>query len=203
MMLDCFIFLVEIVLHTKRIRMRNKQSLERRSRRWSGRTWNSLPSTDPSKCIYTWTNSHRKPAGNWQKESCTTKAVRKIQKSKYNWVGREVISQDCARRRDTEEEGDYAAGGLLWGANSESHRFTAPILVSHAGEMSPRLVGGPEWLTGGKWVAWTLLRRSVGMLACSQNRAGRVNWKFMGGYPVSHDCPSLCAQTELSECSSP
>ena len=69
---------------------------------------------------------------------------KKDPKSKYNWVGREVISQDCACRRDTEEEGDYAAGGLLWGANSESHRFTAPILVSHAGEMSPRLVGGPE-----------------------------------------------------------
>ena len=61
--------------------------------------------------------------GNWQKESCTTKAVRKI----HTCLGRKerkvIGSGPVPLGEDSEETGNYTGEHLLWRVSSMSHRL--------------------------------------------------------------------------------
>ena len=59
--------------------------------------------------------------GNWQKDPCTTKAVRKIHTC-LGRKGRKVIgSGPVPLGEDSEETGNYTSGHLLWRISSTSH----------------------------------------------------------------------------------
>lgn len=73
-------------------------------------------------------NVSLKLTGNWQKDSCTTKAVRKIH-LKFSKKGRNAIRLGpVPLRGDSEEERDYMGRNTPWGVSRLSHRLGVPVL---------------------------------------------------------------------------
>ena len=73
-----------------------------------------------------WNKHHWKPTGNWQKGSCTTKAVRKLhrqpgKKGRRDWIWTYVAG------RDSEEKGDCLGRHLASGVSGEIRRLGAPF----------------------------------------------------------------------------
>ena len=137
------------------------------------------------KYIYMWNNSHWKLTGAWQKESWTTKAVRKSH-MELGRKGREAICLGpVPLGGDSEEEGDYT-GGPPWGVSSSSH-----ILGTPAPGPNTRKTNQLGWLER-RWEAWAPLLRSAHTLVYSQNRAEREDWNATGRWSVSCSCPAVC-----------
>ena len=83
-----------------------------------------------------WNNSHWKLTGNWQKDSCTTKALRKIH-TQLSRRGRKVIwLGSVPLGGDSEERGDCTGVYPHWGVSGSSHRLGIPVLGSYAEETS-------------------------------------------------------------------
>ena len=53
-----------------------------------------------------WNNSHLKLTGDWQKESCTAKAVRKIHTESGRKLREVIRLEPVPLREDMEEKGD-------------------------------------------------------------------------------------------------
>ena len=88
------------------------------------------------KYIYLWSNCHWQLTGHWQKDSCTTKTVRKIHKE-LSRKGREVIRLGpVPLRGDSEEKGDYMSRDPPWRVSGVSHILGDTALGTNTGETS-------------------------------------------------------------------
>ena len=68
-----------------------------------------------------WSSSHWKQSGDWQKDSSTTKAIRKIH-AESSRRGREMIRWDLHFRRDHRRgKGYHGLGDPSWGVSSSDH----------------------------------------------------------------------------------
>ena len=86
------------------------------------------------KYIYMRNNSHWKLTGNWQKDSCTTEAIKKIH-TDLSRKGRETIRSGLVPLGgDSEEKGDYTSRDSPWGVSVSSHILGAPVLGSKPGK---------------------------------------------------------------------
>ena len=89
--------------------------------------------------------SHWKLTGDWQKNTCTTKAVRKI----YTELGKKgseaIRSGSVSLAGDKEEEGDYTGGDIPWVVSGLSHILGAPGLASETRKMSPLSCLENQW----------------------------------------------------------
>ena len=105
-----------------------------RLRWWNRRTMSSPPPRTHRKYIYTWSNSHWKQTEDWQKDSYTTKAVKKDpHRVRYE----EKRIGTCAPRRG------HRRGGRLqglrdppWGVNSLNHILGTPAPGSNTRKSS-------------------------------------------------------------------
>ena len=160
--------------------------------------WNSPPPTNTSKYIYMWNNSHWKLTGDWQKDSCTTKVVRKIH-TKLSRKGREAISLGPVPLGvDSKEKGDYRGRDPPWGVSGG-----CPSLgVQQKEDKPPWLFGGLLGLKGELWKAWTALVKSRQRFAYSQSRAERVDWEhtLLTDFPHSSLCMHEPSKFSIPAC---
>ena len=108
-------------------------SQEGRWRYWSRGMLNSLPRQTHQNNIYMWSNSHWKQTADWQKDSCTTKAVKK-DRHRVGRKGGEVIRLRPASR-----------GGRLHGLRDPSWGMRGSYWAQQSWVLSLIPVG----LTGG------------------------------------------------------
>lgn len=140
-----------------------------------------LPPQTHKTYIYMWNNTHGK----------LTVTDRKT----WNKVGRKEkwSDQDVIRRG----RGLHRHRSSLRNEQSEPHIGHPSLSVQNWEDESIWPVGGQVELTGGLWEAWTLLKRSMYMLAYSWNRAKRLDWNCTGQKPVSCDCRGTCPNLSL------
>ena len=127
------------------------------SRLQSKRTQRSPPPMNTSKIHLHGNNSHWKLTGNWQTDSCTTKASRTI----HTYLGRKgrksgwgMFPWEGTQRKSEITQEDPSLGG---------EQFKPQIGCPHPGVLwrggkPPWLVGGLLGLIEGLWEAWTPLR---------------------------------------------
>ena len=99
-----------------------------------------LPPQAHQKYINTWNSFYWKLAGDWQKGSYTTMAVRKI----HMELGRKrrvFGAGPVPLKGDSEEKGDYPVRDRHWGVSSWSHILGTPALGSDT-----RKMGSLGWL---------------------------------------------------------
>lgn len=70
-------------------------------------------------------------------------------------------------REDSEERGDYTVGDSPWRLSGLSHILGAPAWCHEQERQAPLASWRSLDLTGGLWEAWTALKRSTRVLACS------------------------------------
>ena len=110
--------------------------------------------------------------GNWQKDPCTTKAVRKIHTC-LGRKGRKVIgSGPVPLGEDSEETGNYTGGHLLWRISSTSHRLDSQSWGLMRKRQTP-FTGLRTTGTERLWRTWTLLIRSMHTLVWPVGSAER------------------------------
>ena len=131
------------------LKQKQKQKLvrERRSRWWSRRMCSSPPTTNISKMHLYWRHSHWKQTGDWQKDSCKTKVVRKIH-TESGRKGREAIRLGpLSLGGNTEGKGNYMGLEILspWGVRCLSHILDTPGLGSNTRKTSPLSWFGNQW----------------------------------------------------------
>lgn len=104
--------------------------------------WNSPPPTNTSK-IHLHVEQFSLKTGNCHKDSCTTKAVRKIH-TETGKKGKQAIRLGpVTLGGDLEEKGDYMGKGPPCRVRGSSHILDASALGSNKGKMSPL-----GWLEG-------------------------------------------------------
>ena len=131
-----------------------------RSRLHSRETKSLLPPTQQIKNnIFIWRNPHLKLTGKWQKKSCVTKAIRKIDKELSRKGRKSTRSAPPGRRIGGKEQ---LHRDPSWEVSSLNHILATPTLGSNARKTSPL-----GWLEGwwaapeGQRKARTLLMRHV------------------------------------------
>lgn len=92
------------------------------------------------KIHYTCEQLSLETTGNWQKDSCATKAVRKIYVEFCSKVREVIWSGPMPLRGDSEEKGDYMDGDPHWRVSGLSHILGAPASKSDREDKS-RLAG--------------------------------------------------------------
>ena len=128
-----------------------------------------------------WNNHHWKPTGNWQKGSCTTKAVRKTHRQPGKKGRRETGFGPMLLEGDSEEKGDCLGRHLASGVSGEICRLGAPVLgfcIQAPFIGSWRNTG----TTGRLREAWTLLLRRACALASPRGRA-ETGLLWQPGFP--------------------
>ena len=146
-------------------------------------------------------NSHWKLAKNWQNDSCTNKAVRKMESGRK---GREVIRlEPVPLGGNSDEKGDYMGGDPPWRVSGLSHTLVRQHWAPTQGRWAP--------LAG--WTASRTNRMAVGSLGSAheehtdaflllkQSREGRLRmheWLASFPQPLWHE-----PQLELSKTWSP
>lgn len=162
---------------------------------WEDR--NTPHSTNTSKIHYTCEKLSVKTTGNWQKDSCAMKAVRKIH-VEFCLKIREVIwSGPVPLWEDSEEKGDYMDGDPLWRVSGLSH-----ILVHWpwglTGKTNPLTGWKPVWLTEGPWKDDSIHEEHINLFI-PEGQRGLIE-TCITGRPVFHD-PMICSPPESNECS--
>ena len=169
-----------------------------------GRHGSHLPPWTHQKYIYMWNNSHWKLTGNWQKDSCTTKAIRKIH-MELGRKGRKAIrSGPMPLGGDSEEKGEHTNRRPPWGVSSENHNWKPQSWHPTQGRQAP----SAAWRTTGT------NRRAGGSLDSAPEEHARarvlVHWLAPGagqrgrwedcssGCQVSHNCLSACSNKAYS-----
>lgn len=79
---------------------------------------------------FMWKNSHWKLPGDDQRDSCTSKATRKV-KAESNQKQRQAVrSGPMPLGGDSEEKEDYKGEDPPWGVSSSSYILDTPVLGS-------------------------------------------------------------------------
>ena len=96
-----------------------------------------LPQQTHQKYTHMSNNSHEKLNRDWQKGSCTIKAIRKIYVYQVGGGRDEIRSEPVPLGRDSEEKRDYIGGDAPWEVSGSSHILSAPALGSDKEKTNP------------------------------------------------------------------
>lgn len=136
------------------------------------------------KYIYMWKNYQWKLIGDWQKDSYTTEAIRKIH-TELGSKGRKAIGSGPMPLRRCKWKGRLHG----WKFSLRSEWFEPhiwhPSPEIQKEDEPPWLVGGPVGLIVGLWEAHTPFRRCALVLPCSQCKVESVDWEHVGGWLAS------------------
>ena len=156
-------------------------------RRWSDRTWKSLPFMKTSKIHLQMKQFSPKTNQSLAERLQYTKALRQIH-SELSRKERDTIRlESVSVGWDSEEKGHNVGGEHPWGVSNNRHPSSGFWQREDAPLAGWRASGTNRWL----WEAWILLVHNEHMFACSQSREESVDLNYVGGWLAFYNHPSM------------